>query len=209
MRCVQVQEMPPNPTHWTFSGLFFFFKICFSSTPLTVVVWRHYVFRKSHSCSLLQCRNQGWFGFLWSQIRSVLAAWPLQRRLVPFQMLNRHVTSFSLTLFYVSVCLCCIINIFLKMHQEKVRGQGHYDLTPVSFLWVNKHKVSCSRRCVPPQALQFHWCWASGDCRCTLCQSSPSILFLLELIHWNHTCWYCDNLLFLHVAACQAVRQLS
>lgn len=25
MRCVQVQEMPPNPTHWTFSGLFLFF----------------------------------------------------------------------------------------------------------------------------------------------------------------------------------------
>lgn len=25
MRCVQVQEMPPNPTHWTFSGLLFCF----------------------------------------------------------------------------------------------------------------------------------------------------------------------------------------
>lgn len=206
MRCVQVQEMPPNPTHWTFSGLLFsFFLDMFllhtaDSCCLEALCFQEVSFL--FSSSVLESRTV-WVFVVTDQKCLGCVAFAA----TPDAELSCHILLSPL--FYVSVCLCCIINIFLKMHQEKVRGQGHYDLTPVPFLWVNKHKVSCSRRCVPPQALQFHWCWASGDCRCTLCQSSPSILFLLELIHWNHTCWYCDNLLFLHVAACQAVRQLS
>lgn len=205
MRCVQVQEMPPNPTHWTFSGLLFcFFRyvspphrwqllsgdIMFSGSLILVLFFS--VGIKDGLCFCGHRSEVSWLrglcsdAWCWTVMSHPSLAPVLCQRLSLLH--NKY---------------------FKKMHQEKVRGQGHYDLTPVPFLWVNKHKVSCSRRCVPPQALQFHWCWASGDCRCTLCQSSPSILFLLELIHWNHTCWYCDNLLFLHVAACQAVRQLS
>lgn len=209
MRCVQMQEMPPNPTHWTFSGLFSFFLDMFllhtaDSCCLETLCFQEVSFLFSSSVS--ESRTV-WVFVVTDQKCLGCVAFAATPGSIPDAEPSCHIL-----LSHPVLCqrLSLLHNkYFKKMHQEKVRGQGHYDLTPVPFLWVNKHKVSCSRRCVPPQALQFHWCWASGDCRCTLCQSSPSILFLLELIHWNHTCWYCDNLLFLHVAACQAVRQLS
>lgn len=134
MRCVQVQEMPPNPTHWTFSGLFLFFLDMFllhtaDSCCLETLCFQEvsFLFSSSVSESRTVCvfvvTDQKCLGCV------AFAATPGS---IPDAELSCNILLSPL--FYVSVCLCCIINIFLKMHQEKVRGQGHYDLTPVSFL---------------------------------------------------------------------------
>ena len=82
---------------------------------MTVVVWRHCVFRKSHSYSpLLQCWNQGRFGFWVFWLRGLCSdAW--------FRSTGWTVMSHpSLSpLFYVSVCLCCLINIFKTCTKKK------------------------------------------------------------------------------------------
>lgn len=146
MRCVQVQEMPPNPTHWTFSGLLFsFFLDMFllhtaDSCCLEALCFQEVSFL--FSSSVLESRTVCVF-VVTDQKCLGCVAFAATPGSIPDADVSCHILLSPL--FYVSVCLCCIINIFLKMHQEKVRGQGHYDLTPVSFLWV-KYLKNASRK---------------------------------------------------------------
>lgn len=141
MRCVQMQEMPPNPTHWTFSGLLFcFFRyvspphrwqllsggIMFSGSLILVLFFS--VGIKDGLCFCGHRSEVSWLrglcsdAWCWTVMSHPSLAPVLCQRLSLLH--NKY---------------------FKKMHQEKVRGQGHYDLTPVSFLWV-KYLKNASRK---------------------------------------------------------------
>lgn len=115
MRCVQVQEMPPNPTHWTFSGLFLFFLDMFllhtaDSCCLEALCFQEVSFLFSSSVSesrtvwVLVVTDQKCLGCV------AFAA-------TPDAELSCHILLSPL--FYVSVCLCCIINILKKCTKKR------------------------------------------------------------------------------------------
>lgn len=116
MRCVQMQEMPPNPTHWTFSGLLFcFFRyvspphrwqllsggIMFSGSLILVLFFS--VGIKDGLCFCGHRSEVSWLRGLCSD------AWC-------WTVMSHPSLS---PLFYVSVCLCCIINILKKCTKKR------------------------------------------------------------------------------------------
>lgn len=120
MRCVQVQEMPPNPTHWTFSGLLFsFFLDMFllhtaDSCCLEALCFQEVSFL--FSSSVLESRTV-WVFVVTDQKCLGCVAFAATPGSIPDAELSCHILLSPL--FYVSVCLCCIINILKKCTKKR------------------------------------------------------------------------------------------
>lgn len=120
LRCVQVQEMPPNPTHWTFSGLFFSFFLDIllhtaDSCCLEALCFQEVSFLFSFS-SMLESRTV-WVFVVTDQKCLGCVAFAATPGSIPDAELSCHILLSPL--FYVSVCLCCIINIFKKCTKKR------------------------------------------------------------------------------------------